>query len=164
MLAGSGIASFSYRGRDAARGGGCRDNVEQTLQRLGWLNGLFYDPNPRARASATGTREDLLRMRASTTMLRLRTASEVAARLTLHNTGPAQMPTLMAGHVDGRGLAGAGFAELLYLINADKQAATLEVPARSRAAPSCSARCTGPPARPTRARCAMRAETPPPAR
>ena len=300
-LAGSGIGSFSDRGRDAARGGGCCDNAEQTLSRQGWLNGLFYDPNPRA----TGTRQDLLRsadlvrvalagtlrgyrmtthdgssktlaeidyagqgagfasqpdevvnyvenhdnptlfdlnvlklppatsredrarvqvlgialtafsqgiayyhagiellrsksgdrnsfdsgdwfnrldwtfsdnywgtgappqkengalwpalkplladpavkptaaeirftrdafydllkIRASTTMLRLRTADEVSARLTLHNTGPQQNPTLMAGHVDGRGLAGAGFAELLYLINADKQPATQALPA-----------------------------------
>ena len=300
-LAGSGIGSFSDRGRDAARGGGCCDNAEQTLSRQGWLNGLFYDPNPRA----TGTRQDLLRsadlvrvalagtlrsyrmttqdgsnktlaeidyagqgagfasqpdevvnyvenhdnptlfdlnmlklppgtsredrarvqvlgialtafsqgiayyhagiellrsksgdrnsfdsgdwfnrldwtfsdnywgtgappqkengalwpalkplladpavkptaaeirftrdafydllkIRASTTMLRLRTADEVSARLTLHNTGPQQNPTLMAGHVDGRGLAGAAFAELLYLINPDKQPATQALPA-----------------------------------
>jgi pullulanase/glycogen debranching enzyme len=71
---------------------------------------------------------DLLKIRASTTMLRLRTADEVAARLTLHNTGPGQLPTLMAGHVDGHGLAGAGFGELLYLINADKQPVTLVLP------------------------------------
>ncbi len=300
-LAGSGIASFSDRGRDAARGGGCCDNAEQTLSRQGWLNGLHFDPNPRAtgtrldllrsadlvRVALAGTlrgyrlsthdgsvktlaeidyagqgagfasqpdevvnyvenhdnptlfdlnvlklppgtsREDrarvqvlgialtafsqgiayyhagiellrsksgdrnsfdsgdwfnrldwtfsdnywgtgappqkengalwpalkplladpavkptaaeirftrdafydLLKIRASTTMLRLRTAAEVSARLTFHNTGPQQSPTLMAGHVDGRGLAGAGFAELLYLVNADKQPATLALPA-----------------------------------
>ena len=70
-----------------------------------------------------------LKIRASTTMLRLRTADEVSARLTLHNTGPQQNPALMAGHVDGRGLAGAAFAELLYLINPDKQPATQALPA-----------------------------------
>jgi pullulanase-type alpha-1,6-glucosidase len=47
-LNGSGIGSFSDRGRDAARGGGCCDNAEQTLQRQGWLNGLHVDPNPHA--------------------------------------------------------------------------------------------------------------------
>ena len=300
-LNGSGIGSFSDRGRDAARGGGCCDNAEQTLSRQGWLNGLFYDPNPSAKASrdellraadlvrvglagtlagyrmtthdgsvkalaeidyagqragfasqpdevvnyvenhdnptlfdinvlklppgtsredrarvqvlgialtafsqgiayyhagiellrsksgdrnsfdsgdwfnrldwtfsdnfwGTGlppqkengtlwpalkplladpgikptpaeirfTRDafyDLLKIRASTTMLRLRTAEDVTRRLTLHNTGANQVPTLMVGHVDGRGLAGASFAELLYALNADRQPATIDLTA-----------------------------------
>ncbi len=72
---------------------------------------------------------DLLRIRASTTLLRLRGADEVAARLRFFDTGPAQRGTLMVGHLDGRGLAGAGFAELLYLLNADRQPATLALPA-----------------------------------
>jgi pullulanase-type alpha-1,6-glucosidase len=60
-LAGSGIASFSDRARDAARGGGCCDNGPETQLRQGWLNGLFYDPNAQALASGTGTKADLLR-------------------------------------------------------------------------------------------------------
>ena len=298
-LGGSGIASFSDRARDAARGGGCCDNAEQTQQRQGWLNGLSYDPNPQAKGEAadllraadlvrvglagtlrdfpmqgadgvvrplskfdyagqpagfaqqpgevvnyvenhdnqtlfdinalklpphtsgaerarvqvlglaltafsqgiayfhagveilrsksgdrnsfdsgdwfnrldwtlqdnhwgTGlppqrenadfwpalkpllinpavkpapadirfTRDaflDLLKIRSSTTMLRLRSAQEVSRRLSFYNTGPQQIPTLMAGHVDGRGLAGAGFAELLYLVNADRKPAVLTI-------------------------------------
>ncbi len=296
----SGIGSFSDRGRDAARGGGWRDNAEQTVQRQGWLNGQFFDPKPgstatrkdllrsadlvrvglagtlagyrlhthegstrtlaaidyagqpagfasqptevvnyvenhdnqtlfdlntlklprttsredRARVQVLGmalttfsqgiayfhagienlrsksgdrnsydsgdwfnrldwsladnfwgtglppkqenaelwpalqplladagikptpaeirfTRDaflDLLKIRASTALLRLPTAQAVSERLTLLNTGPEQLPTLMVGHLQGRGLPGAGFAELLYLINADKQAATLTLP------------------------------------
>ncbi|MCA3239693.1 MAG: pullulanase-type alpha-1,6-glucosidase [Rubrivivax sp.] len=37
-LNGSGIATFSDRGRDAARGGGCCDDPAATVARPGWLN------------------------------------------------------------------------------------------------------------------------------
>jgi pullulanase len=62
---------------------------------------------------------DLLRIRASSTLFRLRTADEVRQRLRLHNTGPAQEPTLLVGQLDGAGLEGARFRQVLYLLNAD---------------------------------------------
>ncbi len=299
-LNGSGIGSFSDRGRDAARGGGCCDNAAQTLERQGWLNGLFYDPNPQAKASAadllraadmvrvglagtlrdyrmttadgsvkrladidyagqgagfasqpgeavnyvenhdnqtlfdinvlklppstsredrarvqvlglalttfsqgiayfhagvemlrsksgdrnsydsgdwfnrldwtatdnhwgTGlppkegnadfwpalrpllanpaikpapadiafTRDafmDLLRIRQSSALFRLSRADDVDTRLSFPNTGPAQQASVVLGHLDGRGLAGAGFAEVLYAMNADKVPVTLQLP------------------------------------
>ena len=58
-LGGSGIATFSDRGRDAARGGGCCDSGESVLINQGVLNGLFLAPN--ARAAGRFTRDDLLR-------------------------------------------------------------------------------------------------------
>jgi hypothetical protein len=73
--------------------------------------------------------EDLLRIRASSSLFRLRTADEVAARLQLHNTGPGQQPTVIAETLDGRGHAGANFRELLLLVNVDTQAHTLALPA-----------------------------------
>jgi pullulanase/glycogen debranching enzyme len=72
---------------------------------------------------------DLLRIRASSSLFRLRTADEVSARLTLHNTGPEQDPTVAVGQLDGRGLTGAGFAEVLYAINVSPQAVVLPLPA-----------------------------------
>ncbi len=60
-LAGTGIAAFSDRGRDALRGGGCCDGPAEVLQRQGWLNGLHYAPNAHAQAAGVGTRGDLLR-------------------------------------------------------------------------------------------------------
>ena len=63
---------------------------------------------------------DLLKIRSSTTMLRLRTADDIKSRLTFHNTGSTQVATVLMAHVDGNGLAGAGFKELVYLINVDK--------------------------------------------
>jgi hypothetical protein len=44
------------------------------------------------------------------------------------NTGPQQLPTLLLGHLDARGLLADGFAELLYAINADTGAATVTLP------------------------------------
>jgi pullulanase len=53
-LNGSGIATFSDRGRDAVRGGGCCDDAAATLQRQGWINGQFYDPNAHAAEATIG--------------------------------------------------------------------------------------------------------------
>jgi pullulanase/glycogen debranching enzyme len=72
---------------------------------------------------------DLLRIRAGTTLLRLRSADEIARRLVFFNTGPSQKPNLIAGHLDGEGLEGARFRELLYLLNADAQPQTLAMEA-----------------------------------
>ncbi|MDP2007095.1 MAG: pullulanase-type alpha-1,6-glucosidase [Rubrivivax sp.] len=76
---------------------------------------------------------DLLRIRASSMLFRLRTADDIAARLTLLNTGPQQLPTVVVGHLNGgrvrgRTLEGAGFAELFYAINVAPEAATLTLP------------------------------------
>ncbi len=64
---------------------------------------------------------DLLAIRASSTLFRLRTAEDVKARLAFRNTGSAQVPTVLAGHLDGNGYRGANFRELLYFVNVDKQ-------------------------------------------
>jgi pullulanase len=72
---------------------------------------------------------DLLKIRRSSSLFRLRSADEVAARLTFHNTGADQVPTCIVGHLDGRNLADAQFAELLYAINVDKNPVTLQLPA-----------------------------------
>jgi pullulanase-type alpha-1,6-glucosidase len=91
--------------------------------------------NPAIKPTATEIRYtrdafyDLLKIRASSTLLRLRSSADVAARLTFHNTGPAQVATVIAGHLQGRGLAGAGYAELLYVINADTRPVSLPLPA-----------------------------------
>jgi pullulanase len=84
---------------------------------------LLANPDIRpAPADIAWTREaflDLLRIRASSTLFRLRSADDVRERLRLLNTGPDQVATVLVGHLDGRGYPGAGFAELLYAINVD---------------------------------------------
>jgi pullulanase-type alpha-1,6-glucosidase len=66
--------------------------------------------------------EDLLRIRASSTLLRLRTADDVQRRLRLLDTGPSQAGTVVAAHLDGAGLPGAGFAALAYFVNVGREA------------------------------------------
>ncbi|MBI3154085.1 MAG: DUF3372 domain-containing protein [Burkholderiales bacterium] len=93
------------------------------------LRNAAIEPTPTEIAWTRDAFRDLLRIRASTTLLRLRSADDIRARLSFHNTGSGQIPTVLAGHVDGAGYAGAGFRELLYLVNVDKVAHTLAVDA-----------------------------------
>ena len=74
-------------------------------------------PTPADIAFARDVSRDLLAIRASSTLLRLRTAADIRQRLTFPNTGPEQNPAVLAGHWQGRGYPGAGFAEMLYLVN-----------------------------------------------
>jgi pullulanase-type alpha-1,6-glucosidase len=71
---------------------------------------------------------DLLRIRASSTLFRLRSSADVQARLRFLATGPQQAGAAIVGHLDGRGLAGAGYDDVLYAINAGKAALTLSLP------------------------------------
>ena len=64
---------------------------------------------------------DLLRIRASSSLLRLRTAEDIQQRLVFHNTGSQQEATVLIGQVHGSVYPGANFSELVYLVNVDKQ-------------------------------------------
>lgn len=75
---------------------------------------------------------DLLRIRRSSTLFRLRTAADVKERLTLLNTGPAAVHSVLVGHLQGRGYPGAGFAEMLYALNADFVERSISLPAEAR--------------------------------
>ena len=86
-------------------------------------------PRPQDIAFARDQFRDLLKIRASTPLLRLPSAAQILQRLTLPNTGPEQVPTVLVGHLDGKGLAGARFRELVYLINVDVAAQRVAVPA-----------------------------------
>ncbi len=86
-------------------------------------------PGPAEIAFTRGAVLDLLRIRASTSLLRLRSAEDVRTRLRFLGTGPGQTGTLIAGQVDGRGYPGAGFGELVYLINASREPQDLAVEA-----------------------------------
>jgi pullulanase len=72
---------------------------------------------------------DLLKIRKSTTLLRLRTAEDIKSRLTFLNTGSTQDPTVLVGRLNGVGYPGANFDELVYVINVDKTAKQLTLPA-----------------------------------
>ncbi len=74
---------------------------------------------------------DLLKIRASSTLFRLRTAQDIKERLRFFNTGSQQNPVLLAGHVDGVDYPGAGFKELLCLVNVGTTAQSLQLPSEA---------------------------------
>jgi pullulanase len=84
-------------------------------------------PGPVDIAFARDVFRDLLAVRASSTLFRLRTADDIRQRLRFFNTGSRQQPTVIAAHIDGRGYAGAGYAGVAYFINVDKLAHTLAI-------------------------------------
>lgn len=71
---------------------------------------------------------DLLRIRSSSTLFRLRTSDDVRQRLRFPNTGPGQDPLVIAGHLDGANYPGARFREILFLINVSGDTRELEMP------------------------------------
>lgn len=75
---------------------------------------------------------DLLEIRASSPLLHLPTGAEIKRRLVFYNTGSRQVPTVIAGHLDGRGYPHAGTDDLLYLVNVDKVAHTLTIDPEKR--------------------------------
>ncbi|MCU0968055.1 MAG: DUF3372 domain-containing protein [Rubrivivax sp.] len=89
-------------------------DIKPTADEIAWTRDAF---------------RDLLAIRASSTLFRLRTGDEIKQRLTFHNTGSGQVPTVLAGHLNGTGYAGAGFREVLYLVNVDKVPQTLTIDA-----------------------------------
>jgi pullulanase/glycogen debranching enzyme len=77
-------------------------------------------PAPADIAYARDAFRDLLKIRASSTLFRLRTAADIKQRLHFLNTGSAQVPTVVAARIDGAGYPGAAFKTVTYLINVDK--------------------------------------------
>lgn len=64
---------------------------------------------------------DLLRIRASSTLFRLRSAADIGQRLRFYNTGAQQVPTVIAARIDGKGYPGAHYKAVNYFINVDKE-------------------------------------------
>ncbi|MDB5754216.1 MAG: alpha,6-glucosidase, partial [Massilia sp.] len=86
-------------------------------------------PAPADIAFARDVFRDLLAIRASSTLFRLRTAGDIAQRLRFYNTGVGQEPTVIAAHLDGQGYPGAVFKAISYFINVDKAAHSVTVDA-----------------------------------
>ena len=103
------------------------DNVKDWALLRPVLRNAHAKPAPDDIAWMRDAFADLLRIRASTPLLRLRSADEVQQRLTFRNTGPAQNPLVVVGHLDGSGMDG-DFGELLYLLNVSADAQTLRLP------------------------------------
>jgi hypothetical protein len=98
-----------------------------------WMRPRLADPRLRpSAADMAWSRDaflDLLRIRSSSTLFRMPGAEDVVERLSFPNTGPGQLPEVIAGHLQGRGYPGAGFVEILYLVNVGLESRTLVLPA-----------------------------------
>lgn len=88
-------------------------------------------PTPVDIAFARDTFRDLLRIRAGSTLFRMRTAEDIRQRLHFLNTGPQQVATVVAARLDGAGYAGAGFRTVAYFINVDKVTQSLVAPSEA---------------------------------
>lgn len=77
---------------------------------------------------------DLLKIRASSSLFRMSTMTDIEQRLHFYNTGSTQNPLLIAAHLHGRQMPGANFASIVYFINASQQSKTLDIPVGNQAA------------------------------
>ena len=91
------------------------------------LGNATLKPSPADIAYARDVFRDLLAIRASSTLFRLRTTEDIKQRLRFFNTGPQQVPTVIAAHIDGKGYAAANFRGVSYFINVDKVAHTVTI-------------------------------------
>lgn len=77
---------------------------------------------------------DLLRIRSSSLLFRLDSSAQVRQRLRFASTGPNQPGSVVAAHLDGQGLRGAGWRDVVYAINAGTEPADVALPSlRGRA-------------------------------
>ncbi len=90
-----------------------------------------YTPTSVQITSARDRFRDLLKIRSSSTLFRLRTGDAIESRLTFPNTGSNQVATVLVGHLDGAGYAGANFQEVMYFVNVDKVPQSVTLAAQS---------------------------------
>ena len=114
----------NYFGMGAPR---AEDNARDYTVLKPLLRNAAIKPTPADIAWARDAFRDLLAIRASSTLFRLRTAADIRQRLRFYNTGSHQEPAVIVAHIDGRGYEGARFQSLTYLINVDKVAHRITV-------------------------------------
>jgi pullulanase len=105
-----------------------KDNAGNLAQMRTRLVSPALKPAAQNIAFVSKSFKDLLAIRASSKLFRLETSAQVLQRLRLLNTGAGASHTLLAGHLDGRGLSGAGFSDVLYFLNADTKSAQISLP------------------------------------
>ncbi|MYM38589.1 alpha-1,6-glucosidase domain-containing protein [Duganella qianjiadongensis] len=114
----------NYYGIGAPR---AEDNGKDYDLILPLLRNSAIKPTPQDIAFARDAFRDLLAIRASSTLFRLRSAAEIRQRLRFYNTGSGQVPTVLVGHLEGAGYPGAQFKSITYLINVDTQVQKLVI-------------------------------------
>lgn len=80
-----------------------------------------YTPGKSQITAAAGMFRDLLAIRKSSELFRLRSAEDIKKCLKFYNTGTAQEPTVIVGHLNGTACpTNANFKQVIYLVNVDK--------------------------------------------
>ncbi len=95
------------------------------------LENPLIKPDTRAILAAKTAFEELLAIRSDSTLFRLRTAQDVQERLKFYNTGPDQLPGLVAMRIDGMQPSrypGARYRSVVVLFNVDKEAKSIAIP------------------------------------
>ncbi|WP_183634190.1 alpha-1,6-glucosidase domain-containing protein [Niveibacterium umoris] len=93
-----------------------------------------YTPTTTQITASRDMFKDLLAIRKSSQLFRLRTADDVKKCLKFYNTGAAQEPTVLVGHLDGSVCTeNANFKQVMYFINVDKVAHDITIAAESGA-------------------------------
>jgi len=85
-------------------------------------------PAPADIASARDVFRDFLAIRKDSTLFRLRTAQDIKDRLSFLNTGPGQVPGVVALRIDGTNYAGAKYKSVAVFFNVTTSAKTLNLP------------------------------------
>lgn len=102
---------------------------------LGLLDDATLVAQPTHIEAAADHFEQMLRIRKSSRLFRLRTAAEVMARVDFHNVGPSQIPGLVAMSITDGTCAGADLDpsrdSIFVLVNANDEAQTFAVPGAS---------------------------------
>lgn len=86
-------------------------------------------PDMAAIVNARDFAQDMLAIRQDSSLFRLRTAADVRERLRFHNTGPQQVPGVVAMSIEGRGYPGAKYKSVVVLFNVTKSTQALNVAA-----------------------------------
>ncbi|MEO8160508.1 MAG: pullulanase-type alpha-1,6-glucosidase [Arenimonas sp.] len=107
------------------------DNGKDWERMRALLNDPRLRPAPADIAFMRDGFRDLLRIRASSALFHMHGADEISKRLAFENTGPQQNPVVIAGHLDGGGMEGANFREILYLVNVSPSEQQLSLPAQA---------------------------------
>ncbi|WP_229419455.1 pullulanase-type alpha-1,6-glucosidase [Pseudoduganella dura] len=91
----------------------------------------LINPDTRAILAAKAGFEELLAIRKDSSLFRLRTAQDVIDRLKFHNTGPGQVPGVVAMSISGTepsAYPDAKYKKVVVVFNADKAANTVAIP------------------------------------
>jgi pullulanase len=103
-----------------------RDGRDWVLARDRLARAADIAPTPADIAWARDVFRDLLKIRASTPLLRLPTAAEIRRRVSFPGSGKGQNPALVATRIDGHGMP--GFKAVMTLINVAPTAQFLALP------------------------------------